>query len=210
MREITRVIVHCTATPAGRHHTVDEIRRWHTDPEPYGNGWSDIGYHAIVYLDGSVHAGRPEDRAGAHVAGHNHDSLGIVYVGGTDAAGAPKDTRTAEQKAGLEKQLQEWLERYPTIREISGHHDYDAGKACPSFDARAEYAHLLHAAADPINIVITDPVDVTAYKFPSIGTPIATISPSTSLRVIRELTVTWRECELPNGGKGWIHPNDLV
>ena len=45
MRKIDKIIVHCTATPEGRHTTVEDVRRWHLD-----RGWSDIGYHFLIYL----------------------------------------------------------------------------------------------------------------------------------------------------------------
>ncbi len=47
MRYINKIIIHCSATPEGRNFTVDEIRDWHVN----GNGWSDIGYHYVIYLD---------------------------------------------------------------------------------------------------------------------------------------------------------------
>ena len=52
MRDINRIILHCSATPEGRGVTVDQIRSWHLS-----NGWDDIGYHFCVYADGSVHRG---------------------------------------------------------------------------------------------------------------------------------------------------------
>lgn len=139
MRPINEIIVHCTATPEGRPVTVDEIRGWHKQ-----RGWADIGYHSVVYLDGSIHPGRPEEKVGAHVEGHNSGTLGIVYVGGVtnDGKMKPKDTRTAAQKAGLLQQLSAWLKKYPNIKLISGHNQY-AAKACPCFNAQAEYAPLL-------------------------------------------------------------------
>ena len=81
MRSITEIIVHCTATPEGKPFTVQQIREWHTAPKPKGNGWRDIGYHYIVYLDGSVHNGRPVEQIGAHCSGHNAHSIGVCYVG---------------------------------------------------------------------------------------------------------------------------------
>jgi N-acetylmuramoyl-L-alanine amidase len=80
MRDLKRIILHCTATPEGKHFDVDTIRRWHVKDR----GWKDIGYHYVIYLDGSVHEGRPVDQVGAHTSGHNKDSIGIVYVGGCD------------------------------------------------------------------------------------------------------------------------------
>ena len=40
MREITKIIVHCTATPEGREVDVEEIRKWHTEAP---RNWSDVG-----------------------------------------------------------------------------------------------------------------------------------------------------------------------
>ncbi len=61
-RIITEIIVHCSATPEGEDYTVEQIREWHK-----GNGWSDIGYHYVIYRDGSIHVGRPESVSGAHL-----------------------------------------------------------------------------------------------------------------------------------------------
>ena len=109
MREIKKVIVHCADTPEGRDVKTEEIKRWHTQER----GWSDIGYHWVVELDGSVHAGRDEETPGAHCRGHNSDSIGVCYVGGSDANGDPKDTRTGPQKDALETLLKGILDRHP-------------------------------------------------------------------------------------------------
>ena len=90
-RKITELIVHCTASREGVNQTVAAIRKYHVNQR----GWSDIGYHFVVYLDGTVHAGRPLDKIGAHCTGHNSYSIGICYVGGLDKNGKSKDTRTA-------------------------------------------------------------------------------------------------------------------
>jgi len=140
-RTITEIIIHCTATPEGRDHTIYEIRKWHTDPPPKGNGWSDIGYHYVVYRNGHVEEGRDVDIIGAHCTNHNTHSIGICYVGGTDAKGKPKDTRTLSQKAALLNILNELKKLYPNAK-IYGHHDFEPGKACPCFDARKEYKDL--------------------------------------------------------------------
>ena len=88
MREINRIILHCSATPEGEHISTETIRDWHVNKR----GWSDIGYHFVVLLDGTIEAGRPLDRVGAHTKGHNEDSIGICIVGGVDADNNPKDT----------------------------------------------------------------------------------------------------------------------
>ena len=53
MRKINKVIIHCSATPEGKDYTVADIDRWHRE-----RGFNEIGYHYVVYRDGSVHAGR--------------------------------------------------------------------------------------------------------------------------------------------------------
>ena len=136
MREIKKIIVHCADTPEGRDVRTAEIKRWHTEER----GWSDIGYHWVVELDGSLHAGRPEEISGAHCKGHNSSSIGICYVGGSDASGDPKDTRAEAQKEALKKLIVDLLDRYSDA-EVFGHRDFSE-KACPSFDAKTEYAGL--------------------------------------------------------------------
>lgn len=129
MRTIDEIIIHCTATPEGREVTVEELRRWHI-----AKGWADVGYHYVIYLDGSVHEGRPVWQSGAHTSGHNAHSIGVCYVGGCDTAMKPKDTRTERQKAELLKLIRELLVRYPGAR-VTGHNEW-AAKACPSFDVQ--------------------------------------------------------------------------
>ena len=69
MREITEIIVHCTASPEGQEITVKQIDSIHRRQ----NHWNGIGYHKVIYLDGSIHDGRPIDVMGAHCSedGHN-------------------------------------------------------------------------------------------------------------------------------------------
>ena len=93
MRQINDIIVHCSATKEGRDYTVADIDRWHK-----ARGWRCIGYHYVIYRDGSVHAGRPVEQIGAHVTNHNANSIGICYIGGLDASGNPKDTRLSSAK----------------------------------------------------------------------------------------------------------------
>ena len=141
-RTIDEIIVHCTATPEYKHYTVSDIRKWHTTPvNKGGRGWSDIGYHYIVYLDGTVVEGRDVDIAGAHCVGHNSHSIGVCYVGGIDRyTKKAKDTRTELQKNALLNLLMDLKKLYKNAT-IHGHRDF-ANKACPSFDATKEYRRL--------------------------------------------------------------------
>lgn len=132
-RPINEIIIHCTATPEGRDVSVETIRGWHK-----GQGWSDIGYHWVVGIDGVPRPGRPEANIGSHVQGHNTGTLGVVYVGGVATDGkTPKDTRNAAQRTGLISIVRGLLARYPTIKKITGHNQY-ANKACPSFDVQKD------------------------------------------------------------------------
>lgn len=135
-RNIKELIVHCSATPEGKDFTVSQIREWHLQ-----RGFSDIGYHYVVYRDGSIHIGRDESIIGAHCTGHNTNSIGVCYIGGVATDGkTPKDTRTAEQKQSLVKLLKELKTKYPQAS-IHGHRDFSS-KACPSFDATKEYSSI--------------------------------------------------------------------
>lgn len=139
-RTITELIVHCSATPEGVDYTVDDIRKWHRQ-----QGWSDIGYHYVVYRNGLIIDGRDVDLIGAHClkGGHNTHSIGICYIGGVDKDDVKKskDTRTHEQRAALKAILIDLKRLYPNAK-IYGHRDFDKGKDCPSFDARTEYSEL--------------------------------------------------------------------
>ena len=134
-REINEIIVHCTATRAGRQVSLAEIDSWHRQ-----RGFSTIGYHYVVALDGTVSPGRSPHLAGAHCLGHNSKSIAVVYVGGLDSAGHAADTRTDAQKAALTALLKALRGIYPNAR-IRSHRDF-AAKDCPCFNATAEYAAL--------------------------------------------------------------------
>lgn len=129
-RVINEVILHCTATPEGVDKTVEEIKRDHIK----NRGWSDIGYHYVIYRDGTIHAGRNIDIIGSHCAGHNSKSIGVVYVGGVTSKLKPKDTRTPAQVSSLLRLVHKLMDMYKlTPAQIKGHCEY-ANKACPSFD----------------------------------------------------------------------------
>ena len=135
-RTIKEIIVHCSATAEGKDFTVANLDRWHRN-----RGFDCIGYHYVIYRDGSVHEGRDVDIVGAHCTYHNSHSIGVCYIGGLASDGkAVRDTRTDEQKESLRSLLTELMRFYPSAK-IYGHRDF-AKKACPSFDAKKEYEEL--------------------------------------------------------------------
>ena len=133
MRDINKIILHCTATPEGRDVAVEQVRDLHVRV----NHWADIGYHYLIYRDGSVHPGRPIEMIGAHCHGHNTGSIGVCYVGGVAADGhTPKDTRTQQQRAALRQLIAELCSKFPSAT-VHGHNEF-AAKACPSFNVKTE------------------------------------------------------------------------
>ena len=133
MRKINRIIIHCSATAEGKDYTVADIDRWHKS-----RGWQCIGYHYVIYRDGSVHAGRPVAQIGAHCAGNNANSIGICYIGGLAADNkTPKDTRTPAQIQAMRDLIGELKKKYPGAT-VHGHNEF-AAKACPCFDVKAEF-----------------------------------------------------------------------
>lgn len=151
MRKIDTIVLHCAATRAGVDISAATIRQWHVTPVAKGGrGWADIGYHFVIRLDGQIEIGRPLEIAGAHVAGFNTGSIGIVYVGGVNGRGTPADTRTDAQMIAMATLVRDLCRRFPTIRRIVGHRDLSPDrdgdgvvepnewlKACPSFDVAA-------------------------------------------------------------------------
>ena len=127
-RTISKIILHCTATPEGRDFSVEQVRQWHL-----ARGLSDIGYHYLVGRDGTIYAGRPESVVGAHCTGQNTCSIGVSYVGGEEADGShrPKDTRTHAQKKALRELVASLQKKYPGAT-VHCHNEF-ANKACPSF-----------------------------------------------------------------------------
>lgn len=132
MRSINQIIIHCSATREGKDYTVADITRWHK-----ARGWRTIGYHFVIYRDGSVHKGRNLEEIGAHCVGHNAHSVGICYIGGLSADGkTSKDTRTQEQRTALRKLVEDLQQQFPGAT-LHGHREF-ANKSCPCFDVKRD------------------------------------------------------------------------
>jgi N-acetylmuramoyl-L-alanine amidase len=127
MRKIDKIIIHCSATAEGKDFTVADIARWHRE-----RGFMDIGYHYVIYRNGTVHNGRDVSKVGAHCEGQNANSIGICYIGGVASDGkTPKDTRTPAQKTALTELVNKLKLQYPGAT-VHGHNEF-ANKACPSY-----------------------------------------------------------------------------
>lgn len=148
MRNIDLIVIHCSATREGHELSLEQLREMHL-----ARGFSDIGYHFYIRRDGTILNGRPIERIGAHVKGHNKTSIGICYEGGLDKNGKAKDTRTEAQKRSILAKIQEL--RFVDIGknvDVCGHRDLSPDrnhngiiepqewlKQCPCFNAVEEY-----------------------------------------------------------------------
>ena len=145
MRPINLIVIHCSATIAGVDFDTDWIREEHIN-----RGFRNIGYHYVIRLDGTIEQGRPTEEAGAHVKGHNDHSIGVCYIGGLNADGKPKDTRTAAQYHSLRRCIDMLKIRFGDVP-VKGHRDMSPDvnhdgqitrdewlKVCPCFDVKTE------------------------------------------------------------------------
>lgn len=119
---IEKVVIHCSDSPHGRGDDAATIHRWHVE----GNDWSGIGYHLVILEDGEIQAGRPWFWSGAHVRGHNENSIGICLIG--------DDEFTDEQMGALVEVYEKLSTDFPEARWLN-HRDLDPSKTCPNFDA---------------------------------------------------------------------------
>lgn len=127
MREIKRLVVHCSDSQDSLNIGFKEINSWHKE-----NGWlSDsgvsCGYHYIIRRDGKIERGRPDHEMGAHVKGHNSDTLGICWVG--------RKWPSDDQLLAIRQLLRGLIDKYELQPyDIYGHTELYAGKTCPNLD----------------------------------------------------------------------------
>ena len=133
-RTVRQLVVHCSATKPSADIGVTEIDRWHRQ-----RGFNKVGYHFVIKRDGTIQEGRKLDEVGAHVKGHNSQSVGVCVVGGVSQEDhtVAENNFTAEQVASLRTLLEQLRVIYPGA-EVLGHRDFPGvAKECPSFDVKA-------------------------------------------------------------------------
>jgi len=137
--DVKLIVIHCADTYREMDIGVREIDRWHKE-----NGWEGIGYHFVVRRSGVIESGRPLDQSmvpgwqvkqGAHVSGHNTESVGICMVGGKALGGGPENNFTPEQFNSLFYLVQTLKRCFPAAT-VVGHCDLDSHKSCPCFDVK--------------------------------------------------------------------------
>lgn len=129
-KQTDMIVVHCSATKPSMDIGAKEIREWHK-----AKGWSDIGYHFVIRRNGEVENGRNVRDIGAHVEGHNWNTVGICMVGGVDYSNRPKSNFTNAQWVSLKKTVRYLYQLFGQLP-LRGHHDLFAGKDCPSFNVQ--------------------------------------------------------------------------
>jgi len=96
-------------------------------------GFRTGGYHWYVRRDGTLIEGRPEYEMGAHVKGHNSNTLGICFEGGLEKETGPNVgvwNPTPAQEATMITLLNDIMKRHPTVKRVVGHIDL-APSQCP-------------------------------------------------------------------------------
>ena len=130
MREINKVIIHCSATPNFKDVPFKTIDRWHKK-----RGFRDratgihCGYHRLFQPSGLIEVGRPVTSIGAHCRGQNRNAIGLCVIG---------NGLTTEKQ--LENVLDEcWklqMEYDLSPENFRGHYEFTKRKTCPAFDMR--------------------------------------------------------------------------
>lgn len=126
MRNIDLVVVHHSASSVQT--STEQIRAWHL-----ARGWSDIGYHYVIEMEGGLVRGRPLELIGAHALGHNETSIGVCITG-HNGGEHPWDAFQIEALRALASLLRA---AWPGIP-ILGHRDVmPEHTACPGVDVQA-------------------------------------------------------------------------
>ncbi len=138
MREITKIIIHHTATrPNVSVETIDTSHRL--------RGFTEIGYHWLLHCPDGVwilSKGRKENVVGAHARGHNLRSIGIAIAGNYQESELPPEVRKMllEQIARVCKRYSLPIDR-ASIRyhkELSG-----ASTLCPGKNIINQFEQLV-------------------------------------------------------------------
>ena len=126
MRKINKIVIHCSDSDHAHHDDIEVIRGWHVNERR----WPDVGYHFFIKRNGDIQEGRALSVAGAHVRGHNEDSIGICLHG--------KTTFTDSQFKALRQLVAKlYFEFKLSINNVYGHCDFDQNKSCPNFPYKA-------------------------------------------------------------------------
>lgn len=155
------IILHCSAS---RYGNVELFTKWHEE-----RGFSTIGYHWVITglyptyyswknkrpdikYDGIIHKARSEKYKGAHVKGHNWESIGICLVGADGIF-------SARQLLNAAKLCHEISGRFHNIIGVKGHYEFTSYKTCPDLDVTYFTKYILPLGVEDEEVVrpIFDP-----------------------------------------------------
>ena len=149
MNVASKVIVHCADTPNGKHFTVEDIDSWHVERgfkrsdaarEALNPDLRAIGYHYVIYTDGTIHQGRAENEIGAHCQGENQTSIGVCLIG--KGKFTPAQWTTLGMFASTKGLA------------VYGHREFASaiaqGKECPNFDVQEWVARGYEPEAEDV------------------------------------------------------------
>lgn len=122
MRNINKIIVHCSDSDIEAHQDISVIDYWHRE-----RGFAMVGYHYFITWDGTIQKGRDLERVGAHCVGQNADSIGICLGG--------RHKFTKVQFTTLKALLFDLITRFNLrTTDVYPHNHFDKKKTCPNFD----------------------------------------------------------------------------
>ena len=122
MRAVSAVFLHCSASDAPEHDSVDVMRQWHL-----ANGWADVGYHYFIKKDGTIQPGRPLEMQPAAQSEYNPGTIAIC------AHGLRRDAFTPAQFGAIVDLCTAINRAYGGGLRFRGHVEVYP-KACPVYD----------------------------------------------------------------------------
>lgn len=140
MRNIRKIVVHCSDSEDSLDVGFREIDEWHRQRGWLSPSGISCGYHFIVRRFGQVEKGRPVEEVGSHCQGDNYDSIGICVVGRKKFDPIQMDV--------LYKKITDLRHMYNIpIDRVYGHCEMPSGKqqgkTCPNMDMIKLRAELL-------------------------------------------------------------------
>ena len=127
---VNYIVIHCSDSPNNkvdrRLDSAGAIHKWHLE-----RNFDGIGYHFVIDENGETASGRPifpDTKTfwkGAHVQGHNHESIGICLIG--------KGYFHPWQMDALRREI-DYLHTIWPEAELVGHYQLDDNKTCPNFN----------------------------------------------------------------------------
>ena len=110
-REVTKYIAvrdTITKPEPAKKMTLEALEAIHCRKGRFG-----IGFHYLVFMDGTTAVGRGEATVGSHSRNYDTISVSIGVVGGLDEEGNRCNTRTPEQLEAIEYLVKALQQTYP-------------------------------------------------------------------------------------------------